>query len=238
MERCTEYFTARNARFLIDRIQVFAESSATVELAAACLNCRPCEIAKSLSFLQKKAMSKAEAKAHEKALLEQRKHQQQQQGGGGGEPSREGADSVASSPAGSPTHTPQNANVVLIVAAGDAKVSSKKYKEKFLGQPKMLRREEVEALTGFPPGGVCPFGVNDNVKVYLDVSLRRFATVYPAVGTANTGIGLSVEELEEYASNFVEWVDLCEGWQGNPAADNVAAKKAENEAVQAAETSA
>ncbi|KPA73417.1 hypothetical protein ABB37_09861 [Leptomonas pyrrhocoris] len=238
MERCKSYFTSRNAQFLIDRIREFADSSATVELAAARLGCSPAEIAKSLSFLQRKAMTKAEAKAHQKAVLELRKQQQQQ-------PSEEGSDSAGSTPAGSPTSALLDSTVVVIVAAGDAKVNAKKYKEKFLGQPKMLKREEVEALTGFPPGGVCPFGVNDNVRVYLDVSLRRFATVYPAVGTANSGIPLSTEELEQYASNVVEWVDLCDGWQSGGEGDGEEAaaattadaetKKAANESAKVAE---
>lgn len=242
MERCKEYFISRNARFLIERIQEFAESSATVELAAARLNCKPAEIAKSLSFLQKKAMSKAEAKAHQKALLELRKQQQENN-------ASEGSDSAGSTPAGSPTSALLDANVVMIVAAGDAKVNAKKFKEKFLGQPKMLKREEVEQLTGYPPGGVCPFGVNEWVKVYLDVSLKRFATVFPAAGTDKSGVGMTPDELETYASNVVEWVDLCEGWQasaeekddamkeGGQAADAVAQKKMENEAAQAAESS-
>lgn len=227
MERCKEYFLSRNAKFLIERIREFADSSATVELAAARFNCEPAEIAKSLSFLQKKAMSKAEAKAHQKALLELRKQQQSEDGS-----------SDSSSPAGSPTSALLDSNVVMIVAAGDARVNAKKYKDKFLCQPRMLKREEVESLTGFPPGGVCPFGVNENVKVYLDVSLKRFATVFPAAGSANSGLGMSIDELEQYASNLVEWVDLCEGWlpeEGTGAEvkkDDVAAQKAANEAAQ------
>lgn len=235
MERCKAYLVARGAQFLIDRIHEFDDSSATVELAAERFNCKPAEIAKSLSFLQKKAMSKAEAKAHQKALLEMRKQQQQQQ-----QPTEEGSESPGSTPAGSPTTAALDSNVVMIVAAGDAKVNAKKFKEKFLGQPKMLKREEVEPLTGYPPGGCCPFGVNDNVKVYLDVSLRRFATVYPAAGTQNSGMPMTVEELEQYASNFVEWVDLCEGWQdeeGKSEGNEVEKKKAENEAAQAADAS-
>lgn len=208
MERVKQYFIARNAAHLIERIRVFTESSATVELAAQCLQCEPAHIAKSLSYVQKRAMSKAEAKQHQKALLEQRKRCADSAEGAGSD-----GDATASG-VGSPTSPiAPPTEVIIIVAAGDARVNPKKYKEKFTGQPRMVKREEVEELIGFPAGGVCPFGVNENVKVYLDVSLKRFARVYPAAGTSNTGIGLTVEELEEYASNVVEWVDLCEGWQ-------------------------
>ncbi|KAK7196835.1 Aminoacyl-tRNA editing domain containing protein [Novymonas esmeraldas] len=216
MERCKHYLITRNAAFLVDRIQEFTESSATVELAALRLNCEPAHIAKSLSFLQKKSMSKAEAKAHQRALLEMRKQQQQQQQQDGGEG---GATATATAT------PPSDSNVIVIVAAGDAKVSAKKFKDKFLGQPKMLRREEVEAYTGFPPGGVCPFGLRDEVKVYLDVSLKRFEHVYPAAGSTNTGVRVTLDELEQYASNVVEWADLCEAWQPEADADADAAAK-------------
>ncbi|GET85574.1 hypothetical protein, conserved [Leishmania tarentolae] len=230
MERCRQYLIARNAHHLIERIQEFAESSSTVELAAIRLGCDPAHIAKSLSFSQKKPMSKAEAKAQQK-MKEVRKQQQQQDGSG-----------IAAA-GGPPTITaPEDATIVVIVAAGDAKVSAKKYKEKFACQPKMLKREEVEACTGFPPGAVCPFGLNEDVRVYLDVSLKRFPHVYPSAGTSNTGMKVTIDELEQYASNAVEWVDLCEGWkpEDGTAIDvaqdaNVAAKKVENEASKSAE---
>ncbi|TPP45055.1 Aminoacyl-tRNA editing domain family protein [Leishmania donovani] len=183
MERCRQHLIAK-APHLAERVQAFAESSATVELAAIRLGCDPAHIAKSLSFLLKKPTSKAEAKAHQKMMRE---------------------------------------------------VSAKKYKEKFACQPKMLKREEVEPYTGFPPGGVCPFGLNDDVRVYLDVSLKRFPYVYPAAGTTNTGIKVTVDELEQYASNAVEWVDLCEGWQPE---EGTAAKKVESEASKSAEATA
>ncbi|EPY26834.1 EbsC protein [Strigomonas culicis] len=105
---------------------------------------------------------------------------------------------------------------IVVVTAGHAKADNKKYKAAF-GQPsKMLKKEDVEALVGFPPGGVCPFAVNDGVRVYLDVSLKQFKDVYPACGTIDSGMRMSVAELEEYSTNFVEWVDICLGWQEYP----------------------
>ena len=98
--------------------------------------------------------------------------------------------------------------VVLIVAAGDAKVDNHKFKEKFHQKAKMLTPEEAVELVGHAVGGVCPFGVNDGVRVYLDESLRRFDTVYPACGSANSAIGLTLEELERYA-HPVAWIDVC-----------------------------
>lgn len=98
-------------------------------------------------------------------------------------------------------------SVILIVAAGDTKIDNKKYKEKFSCKAKMLAFDEVEPLIGHAVGGVCPFGINEGVKVYLDESLRRFETVYPAAGGSNTAIELTLEELEEY-SGANEWVDI------------------------------
>lgn len=97
---------------------------------------------------------------------------------------------------------------VLIVAAGDAKVDNGKYKAQFGTKAKMLSAEEVEAMIGHAVGGVCPFAVNEEVKTYLDVSLKRFATVFPACGSSNSAIELTLEELEEY-SNFISWIDVC-----------------------------
>lgn len=99
--------------------------------------------------------------------------------------------------------------VVLIVAAGDAKIDNSKYKGYFHAKAKMLSYDEAESLIGHAVGGVCPFAVNDNVDVYLDESLRRFETVYPAVGSSNSAIELTPDELEKYSTNFVAWVDVC-----------------------------
>lgn len=98
---------------------------------------------------------------------------------------------------------------VLVVAAGDAKVDNHKFKEFFGAKAKMLSPAEAEARTGHAVGGVCPFAVNEGVEVYLDLSLRRFATVFPACGSANSAIELSCEELERCADNFRGWADVC-----------------------------
>ena len=100
---------------------------------------------------------------------------------------------------------------VLIVAAGDAKIDNPKYKAKFGKKAKMLSPDEVETLVGHAVGGVCPFAVNGGVEVYLDVSLKRFGTVFPACGSSNSAIELTIPELEEY-SGYVEWVDVCKGY--------------------------
>lgn len=97
---------------------------------------------------------------------------------------------------------------VLIVAAGDVKIDNSKYKARFGKKAKMLLTDEVETLVGHAVGGVCPFGVNEGVKVYLDVSLKRFETVFPACGSSNSAIELTIQELEEY-SEYEEWVDVC-----------------------------
>lgn len=98
--------------------------------------------------------------------------------------------------------------VVLIVAAGDAKIDNPKYKAQFKTKAKMLSFEEAEPLIGHAVGGVCPFAVNEGVETYLDVSLKRFDTVFPACGSSNSAIELTLEELEKY-SNFISWVDVC-----------------------------
>ena len=128
-----------------------------MELAAQALNCEPCRIAKTLSF-----------------MLE------------------DGA--------------------ILVVAAGDAKVDNTKYKAEFGKKAKMLTPDEAEQLIGHAVGGVCPFAVNDGVKVYLDVSMKRFKTVFPACGSSNSAIELTTEELEKY-SGFTKWVDVCKAWE-------------------------
>lgn len=101
---------------------------------------------------------------------------------------------------------------VLIVAAGDAKIDNPKYKAKFGKKAKMLSPDEVEALVGHAVGGVCPFAVKEGVDVYLDVSLKRFETVFPACGSSNSAIELTIAQLEEY-SGYVEWVDVCKGYE-------------------------
>ena len=103
--------------------------------------------------------------------------------------------------------------VILIVAAGDAKVDNAKFKAYFKTKAKMLPLEEAERLIGHAVGGVCPFAINDGVEVYLDQSLRRFATVYPACGSSNSAIELTIEQLEQFSQNFVSWVDVTKGWQ-------------------------
>ncbi|MGN0653818.1 MAG: YbaK/EbsC family protein [Oscillospiraceae bacterium] len=97
---------------------------------------------------------------------------------------------------------------VLIVAAGDARIDNRKYKEFFGTKAKMLTPDEVLSLIGHAVGGVCPFAINDGVSIYLDNSLKRFETVFPACGSSNSAIGLSIEELERY-SGFISWVDVC-----------------------------
>ncbi len=101
---------------------------------------------------------------------------------------------------------------ILIVAAGDAKVDNPKYKAQFGTKAKMLTPQEAEELVGHAVGGVCPFAVNQGVTVYLDQSLKRFETVFPACGSGNSAIELSIPELEQY-SGYTAWVDVCKGWQ-------------------------
>ena len=160
IESVREYFMQWNME---DKIKQFPVSSATVELAAAALSCKPERIAKTLSF-----------KIGERA--------------------------------------------VLVVTAGDAKVDNAKFKAKFRKKPKMMAPEEVEDLIGHSIGGVCPFGVREGVEVYLDSSLKRFDTVFPACGSSSSAIELTIKELEFYSSNL-EWVDVCTNWQG--AIDNL-----------------
>lgn len=97
---------------------------------------------------------------------------------------------------------------ILIVVAGDARIDNSKYKAQFGKKAKMLTQDEVLNLIGHPVGGVCPFAINEGVDVYLDKSLKRFENVYPACGSSNSAIKLSIEELEKY-SNYVSWIDVC-----------------------------
>ena len=101
-----------------------------------------------------------------------------------------------------------NDKVVLVVAAGDAKIDNPKYKAQFQSKAKMLSFEEAESLTGHAVGGVCPFAVKEGVEVYLDTSLKRFDSVFPACGSSNSAIELTLEELEKY-SNSLAWIDVC-----------------------------
>lgn len=148
-ETVKEYFKQYEIE---DRILEFKESSATVELAAKAIGCKPEHIAKTLSF-------KVDNRA------------------------------------------------ILIVIAGDTKIDNSKYKEEFKTKAKMLASEEVEEMIGHKIGGVCPFGIKEGVKVYLDTSLKRFEYVYPAAGSSNSAIKLSIEELEKH-SNYEKWVDV------------------------------
>ena len=141
---------------IADRVREFDVSSATVELAAKALNCEPCRIAKTLSFMA------------------------------GG-------------------------HAILIVMAGDAKIDNPKYKVQFGAKAKMLTPDEAESLVGHAVGGVCPFAVNQGVDIYLDDSLKRFETIFPACGSSNSAIELTIAELEKY-SGFAAWVDVCKGW--------------------------
>ena len=154
IDKVKEYFKAYDME---SRVLEFEVSSATVELAAQALDCEPCRIAKSLSFL-----------VNEKA--------------------------------------------VLVVAAGDAKIDNAKFKARFATKAKMLSPQEVEEMVGHAVGGVCPFAVNEGVAVYLDESLKRFETVFPACGSSNSAIELTIPELETYAKPLA-WVDVCKNWE-------------------------
>lgn len=101
---------------------------------------------------------------------------------------------------------------ILIVAAGDAKVDNAKYKACFGVKARMLSHEDASVLIGHAVGGVCPFAVNPGVRVYLDISLKRFETVFPAAGSSSSAIELTIPELETY-SGYSDWVDVCKGWQ-------------------------
>lgn len=100
---------------------------------------------------------------------------------------------------------------IMIVVAGDAKIDNPKYKAQFAAKAKMLMPDEAVDMVGHAVGGVCPFAVNEGVTVYLDESLKRFETVFPACGSSNSAIELTIEELEKY-SGFDSWIDVCKGW--------------------------
>ena len=101
---------------------------------------------------------------------------------------------------------------ILVVAAGDARVDNAKYKAQFGVKAKMLSPEDTEALIGHAVGGVCPFAVSDGVQIYLDASLKRFETVFPACGSSNSAIQLTLPQLENYA-HPIAWVDVCKAWE-------------------------
>ena len=103
-------------------------------------------------------------------------------------------------------------NCLIIVVAGDAKIDNAKFKAEFGYKARMLKFEEVEPLTGYAVGGVCPFGNPAGAKVYCDASLKRFQTVYPAAGSSNSCVRLSCDELFK-ASGSRKWVDVCKGWE-------------------------
>ncbi len=97
---------------------------------------------------------------------------------------------------------------VMVVVAGDGKIDNRKYKDRFGEKPRMMPWERVEETVGYPPGGVCPFGVNEGVRIYLDESLKRFETVYPAAGSTNSAVPMTIAELER-CSGALGWVDVC-----------------------------
>ena len=101
---------------------------------------------------------------------------------------------------------------ILLVAAGDTKTDNSKFKAEFGFKAKMLTPEEVLDCTGHAVGGVCPFGLKSNIPVFLDISLKRFETIFPACGSSNSAIELTCEELSQYAMN-IKWVDVCKGWR-------------------------
>ena len=104
-------------------------------------------------------------------------------------------------------------NAILIVTAGDAKIDNKKFKVEFGYKAKMLTPEEVLEFIGHGIGGVCPFAIkNDKVKVYLDISLKRFSTIFPAAGSSNSSIELTCNEIERF-SNAEKWIDVCKDYE-------------------------
>lgn len=103
---------------------------------------------------------------------------------------------------------------ILIVTAGDTKIDNKKYKNHFHEKAKMIPWDQVEDNIGHAPGGVCPFALEKPLEVYLDISLKRFETVFPAAGTSSSAVELSIPELEN-CSSYKEWVDVCKCWQAD-----------------------
>ena len=107
-------------------------------------------------------------------------------------------------------------HAILVITAGDAKIDNKKFRETFTFKARMLSPDEVLEQTGHPVGGVCPFGLKNDLDVFLDVSLKRFEKVYPACGSTNSAIELTLDELEQFSSAKA-WVDVCKGWEEEPA---------------------
>ncbi len=106
-----------------------------------------------------------------------------------------------------------NGEPILVVAAGDARVDNAKFKAQFTVKAKMLSPEDTLSRIGHAIGGVCPFAVKEGVKVYLDASLKRFDTVFPACGSSSSAIELTIPELEQYSA-CAGWVDVCKDWNG------------------------
>lgn len=103
---------------------------------------------------------------------------------------------------------------IVIVVSGDAKIDNSKYKRKFNKKAKMIPSNKVDDLTGYTPGGVCPFALKENVSVYLDISLKRFDIVYTGGGDKYNTIKVTIEQLEKY-SNYIEWIDVCKNWNNH-----------------------
>ena len=101
---------------------------------------------------------------------------------------------------------------IIVVTAGDTKIDNRKYKDQFGGKAVMLTPEEAVERIGHAVGGVCPFAVNEGVEVYLDRSMQRFETVFPAAGSSNSAIEMNMEDLER-CSKAISWVDVCKGWE-------------------------
>lgn len=101
-----------------------------------------------------------------------------------------------------------NENAILVIAAGDRKIDNFKYKQTFNVKAKMVPFDQVKEIIGHSAGGVCPFGINENIDVYLDESLKQYTIVYPACGSHNSAVKLTIEELEK-TSNYISWVDVC-----------------------------
>ena len=104
-------------------------------------------------------------------------------------------------------------HAILVVMAGDGKVDNLRYKATFHTKAAMVRPDQLVELVGHPMGGVCPFAIRENVPVYLDESLKRFSIVYPAAGTSNSAVKLTLPELEHSVQNFAGWVDVAKGWR-------------------------
>ncbi|MFA9424353.1 MAG: YbaK/EbsC family protein [Sedimentibacter sp.] len=103
-------------------------------------------------------------------------------------------------------------DAMVIVVAGDAKIDNKKFKEQFGFKAKMLAHEDTVKFTGHAVGGVCPFALPENVKVYLDNSMKRFETMFPACGSSNSAIELTLDELEKMSKSNM-WIDVCKNWE-------------------------